>query len=274
VYQNPQVVERDRHKLYPLNEYEPFQAPKRAGRGGVALDRMPAVAQFARETLGIENVGDRIAKRLPRGARWLDVGCGSGTYMHRLRERFGIETFGVDISEAAVAAARSAGLEVFHGEVHNAPYAERSFDTVSGWWYLEHVSDPRAVVARMAAFLKPGGTLLIGVPNYASLNARLFRSRWYHLDCPRHLTIWTPGTIRRLLTQEAGLSLERIAYDRATWGLLGSLQYATFGDNLASAHKDRLRGSRVLAKALMPLTLMVGFARVSDTMATVARTAQ
>jgi SAM-dependent methyltransferase len=259
-YQAPQVLEEDLHLLYPPDRYAPHRPPQtRAGRR-----RGPSgLMRFVRETLALENVGDRVAAALPASARWLDVGCGSGAYLLRLRERFGLETYGVDFSPAAAATARSAGLKVHQGSIHEAPFPDGSFDAVSAWWFLEHVPDPSPTLERMAALLRPGGTMLLAVPNLASLNARLFRTRWYHLDCPRHLTLWTPATLARLHAQ-AGLHVERAFYDRATWGLAGSLRYSFRPSGRADP------GSRlgvVACQALLPWTLATGLTRVADTVA-------
>lgn len=266
VYMNPQVAEEDMQAAYPPGEYEPFQplGASRRWRRLARLREVRFVGPFLRETLSIVAVGDAVAERLPVGSRWLDVGCGGGAYLARIRDRYGHEAIGVDISETAVAAARSSGFTVYHGTVHDVPSDAGSFDAISGWWYLEHVPDPMPVVARIRALLKPGGVLLMAVPNYASLNARLFRSRWYHLDAPRHLTLWTPRTLRRLLEAE-GLEIERFSFDRATWGLLGSLQYAVFGGNLTGLGRDRLRRSRILSVGLLPWTVLTGLLHVSDT---------
>lgn len=266
VYMNPQVAEEDLGAAYPADEYEPFQLGDTSRSSGrfASLREVPFVGRFLRETVSIVAVGDAVAERLPAGSRWLDVGCGGGAYLARIRDRYGHEAIGVDISETAVGAARSSGFTVYHGPVHDLPSDAGPFDAISGWWYLEHVPDPVPVAARISDLLKPGGVVLLAVPNYTSLNARLFRSRWYHLDAPRHLTLWTPRTLRRLLEAQ-GLEIERFSFDRATWGLLGSLQYAAFGSNLTGLGRDRLRRSRILSVGLLPWTVLTGLLHVSDT---------
>ena len=67
------------------------------------------------------------------------------------------------------------------------------------WHVLEHVDDPAAALARVASWLRPGGVLLVGVPNLASLQARLAGGRWFHLDAPRHRTHLTPQGLDALL---------------------------------------------------------------------------
>jgi hypothetical protein len=118
------------------------------------------------------------------------------------------------------------------------------------WWTLEHVPEPHAEIAHIAELLMSGGVLLVSVPNTASVNARLFSSRWHHLDAPRHLTLWTPTTLDRLLA-EHGFKRTRLAYDRAPWGLVESLGHY----------------SRVASVLALPVSVVVGLLRLSDTIA-------
>jgi len=60
---------------------------------------------------------------------------------------------------------------------------------VALWHVLEHMPDPDAVFRAAAAKLAPGGLLALGVPNPASLQFRLLRRRWPHLDAPRHVSL-------------------------------------------------------------------------------------
>jgi SAM-dependent methyltransferase len=74
------------------------------------------------------------------------------------------------------------------------------------WHVLEHVPSPRDTIREAARILKPGGTLLVAVPNFGSWEARWSRDKWFHLDVPRHLTHFTPRTLNRVL-EEAGVPI-------------------------------------------------------------------
>ncbi len=75
----------------------------------------------------------------------------------------------------------------------------RSLDAVTLWHVLEHLDEPGAALARIAGWMRPGGAILVGVPNLASLQARLGGERWYHLDVPRHRVHFTVAGVQALL---------------------------------------------------------------------------
>jgi 2-polyprenyl-3-methyl-5-hydroxy-6-metoxy-1,4-benzoquinol methylase len=262
VYMNPQV-RGDLSPLYPT-DYEPFRAPKpgEQGRGGISsyVGKLPVLARLAREALSVTMVDDWVAANLSPQDRWLDVGCGSGAFLLKVRERVGCEVVGLDIAQEAVEVARAAGLDAHVGTLETLAPSLDSFDVVSGWWYLEHVENPREVVDRIRGLLRDDGLCILAVPNVASPIAGLFRTRWYHLDAPRHLTLWSPRTMRRLLAA-SGFAVQRVRFDKSTWGVLGSLSHA--GVPLP----------QTLAPGLLPLTIVLGSLHLSDTIVVYARKA-
>jgi SAM-dependent methyltransferase len=79
---------------------------------------------------------------------------------------------------------------------------------VALWHVLEHLPNPAEVLARVAEKVQPGGVLAIAVPNPRSLQFRLLRTRWVHLDAPRHLCLMGPAA---LIGRGRDLGLEVVA---------------------------------------------------------------
>lgn len=155
----------------------------------------------------------------------LDIGCGTGLFLH-LAQQAGFRARGIELSESAVAYARAIyGLDVHHGTLENAELPEESFDIITMWHVLEHLPDPVEALQRVARALSPGGLLLAAVPNFASIEARIFGRRWYSLDAPRHLYHFTPRTLVAAL-DVAGLKPRRIIHSPSTAGLV----YSIMGD--------------------------------------------
>jgi 2-polyprenyl-3-methyl-5-hydroxy-6-metoxy-1,4-benzoquinol methylase len=140
-----------------------------------------------------------------RNGRLLDVGCGNGDHLSRMRG-YGWEVAGIEPDPAAARVARDRhGLEVHEGTVEDAPFAARSYDALTCCHVIEHIGAPQAFLRSMVRFLKPGGRLVIVTPNADSLGHRFFGRDFYSLDPPRHLVLFTPRALRRLFGSLPGL---------------------------------------------------------------------
>jgi SAM-dependent methyltransferase len=153
----------------------------------------------------------------------LDVGCGSGADLKKLRDK-GWETYGVDISSIAVKHARKLGLDVFSGELNEAMFPNGYFDVIVMKYALEHMHNPLKVLNEAHRILRDDGLLVIGVPNINSMEAKIFKGYWYHLDVPRHLYHFSPHTLE-LLLKKSKFSIRKIDYETLPSGINGSLNY-------------------------------------------------
>ena len=143
---------------------------------------------------------------LSPGARVLDVGCGRGVLLAELADR-GFEVHGVEHTEAAARGADPRAQIRIAPELTDAGYPAAYFDKVIIWHVLEHVRNPRATIEEVRRILRPGGHLIVAVPNFGSAQARWAGAAWFHLDPPRHLYHFPLSALRRLL-QSVGLVVE------------------------------------------------------------------
>jgi SAM-dependent methyltransferase len=187
-------------------------------------------------------------KILP-GGRYLDVGCGLGVMVAAM-SRLGMKAEGVEPSPIAAQKAREAGLIVFCGILEEAKYDSESFDCISMFHVLEHTHDPVELLRECRRILKPGGELIVGVPNYNSLVLGLVGSIWSALDQPRHLQHFRPGSIRRT-ADRAGLRISAIEteslVDHVEGELIGWLRRRFF---IPSRLISKTRAARPLAAGL------------------------
>ncbi len=147
-----------------------------------------------------------LSRSLRRGARVLDVGCGRGVVLGALADR-GFEVHGVEISkEATVGADPRAEIRIAPN-LAEAGYEPDFFDEVLIWHVLEHLRDPRGTLEEAFRILRPGGWLVVAVPNFSSLQARWSGAAWFHLDAPRHLYHFPLAALERLF-EEAGFAIE------------------------------------------------------------------
>ena len=137
------------------------------------------------------------------GNRLLDVGSGDGAFLLDA-QKAGWDVVGLDVSSLAARNARSLGLKVLVGEIHNADLDPGSFDVVRLWSVLEHSTQPDVMLRRVHELLAPGGWAIIQVPNATSLAARVSGDRWPAWDTPIHLTHFTKKTLAAM-ADDAGL---------------------------------------------------------------------
>jgi SAM-dependent methyltransferase len=167
----------------------------------------------------------QLHRLLQAPGRVLEIGCGRGLLLYQLA-RLGHECYGIERSSLAAARARRiAALQVFTRSLEDCRFADCSFDLVVLWHVLEHLENPNDVLKEVHRVLKPGGALVLEVPNFSSLQAQLFGKKWFHLDIPRHLVHYSRNGILQLLNsrQFAVQQVSTMSLEQAPFGALQSL---------------------------------------------------
>jgi 2-polyprenyl-3-methyl-5-hydroxy-6-metoxy-1,4-benzoquinol methylase len=143
--------------------------------------------------------------RIPYGSnkKILDVGCGNGKYLLHLKSlgwNASSQLYGLDIPTETLKKLRETeAINIIEGDFLTTDLPENFFDAVTLRHVLEHLPDPSLAIKKVFNILKPGGNLLIAVPNIRSIEALLFREKWHHIDAPRHLYHFSPETLKKLL---------------------------------------------------------------------------
>ncbi|HUP13096.1 MAG TPA: class I SAM-dependent methyltransferase, partial [Niastella sp.] len=130
--------------------------------------------------------------------RLLDVGAGTGAFLKYMQQK-NWQVSGVEPDADARSVARKiVNLELLPTEVLQT-FPKHSFDVITLWHVLEHVHQLHEHMDILKSLLKPGGTLFIAVPNYRSLDARIYDTAWAAYDVPRHLYHFSPESIGALM---------------------------------------------------------------------------
>lgn len=174
----------------------------------------------------------------------MEIGCGSGDFVSRVLEDKKIAFEGCEQNPSAVEAARLKGLPVHLESAENlAQLYPGSYDVVCSFQVLEHVTQPSAFLDAAFRLLRPGGKLLLGLPNAQSF----LRYQFNLLDLPpHHMTRWTDEVLTRL-QRLFPLKLVHILYeplaDYHVDGYVGSYMSLLSTRGLSTLTMERIRFS-------------------------------
>ena len=133
------------------------------------------------------------------GLTLLDFGCGSEQFLDRAREK-GWNPIGIDFSDKVVEKVSNCGHEalLMSPQVWDR-IEDESLDFVRMNHVLEHLYQPKEILQTIYSKMKPGAVLHIAVPNPYGISAQIFRSNWWGLECPRHIMLYSPSLLEKIL---------------------------------------------------------------------------
>lgn len=149
-------------------------------------------------------------KKLKDKGRILDIGCGRGVELEKLKE-FGWKVHGTEYFNVSKTELEKKGIKIFLGDIWEAKYPDRYFDVVTMWHSMEHITNPKRVIQESKRILKENGMLKIAVPNFESLERVLFGKNWFHLDVPRHLFHFSGNSLSFMLSKN-GFEISNVRY--------------------------------------------------------------
>jgi 2-polyprenyl-3-methyl-5-hydroxy-6-metoxy-1,4-benzoquinol methylase len=205
---DPVPVEEEIGRAY-AKYYTHAETPKRQiglirvlRRGASLLFSLANPVHGERERLSLMHLDEVKAGKL------LDVGCGNGVRLARLRS-LGWDVHGQDVDPVAVAYARETlGLEAHFGRLEDMRFAEESFDCITLHHVIEHAHDPVGLLKESRRFLKTGGLLVVVTPNASSFAHKHFGPFWRGLEPPRHIHLFSPRTLSAVAAK-AGFTVTR-----------------------------------------------------------------
>jgi SAM-dependent methyltransferase len=191
------VLFTDARNAPPASELYP--AFDQSAAPGAATASRKAVSGFLKRRVAI-------ARQAAAAGRSLDFGAGSGAFARAMAasgfDAVGLEPFSLGATETAP------GLQLVRAPLDDAAAALGTFDVITLWHVLEHLDDPVPVLRTLATMLRPGGAIVVCVPNEHSWQRRAFPQSWFHLDPPRHLIHFDEATLTDTL-RRAGLRVDQ-----------------------------------------------------------------
>ena len=137
--------------------------------------------------------------RNSKNTRVLDIGCASGAFLNSVSRQFSWTGVGLEPSRWMCEFGKQTyGLDLRPNYFSADLFSTDSFDLVTLWDVVEHISEPNQVFRDIALVLKGDGYLIVNVPNSDSVASRLFGRRWPFLLAV-HIHYFTPKSITKML---------------------------------------------------------------------------
>lgn len=138
-------------------------------------------------------------ENIASGQDVLDIGCGSGNFLERAREKTHF-VYGIEFNDMAIQACLKKGIDVKKEAIEeHAKTAGGKYDVVCAFQVLEHISNVRSFLDGAIQVLKPGGKLIIGVPNNEPFYVTYCKYNTLNLP-PHHMGLWNKEAFLNLQT--------------------------------------------------------------------------
>ncbi len=139
----------------------------------------------------------------------LDVGCATGVFLKGMQDR-DWQAYGIEPSDyAATYAKEQLKLNVTHDYLKADSYEANQFDLITLWDVFEHLPNPEETLQIIHKILKPGGVLLLTLPNSQSWDRHIFKQAWAGWDTPRHYFTYNEKCLTQLLERH-GFGFKRL----------------------------------------------------------------
>jgi SAM-dependent methyltransferase len=215
----------DEGRFYPPNYYSfsknrlSLRSRIAAIRDAHAMRKKSLVGLLLNQIWPLQEMGPLRHFNLETKSKILDVGCGSGSLLHRLARAGFQDLTGVDPFVSA--GTSSNGVNIFKRDIQDL---DGKFDLIMFNHSFEHVPDPAATLAAARRLLSKTGRCLIRVPTCSSFAWARYGRNWVQLDAPRHIVIFSRNGFSKL-AMRAGFHLDETIDDSSEFQFTGSESY-------------------------------------------------
>lgn len=205
VYLTPRPTPGELAHYYPDSEYTCFRSAA------------------TEQGLGPHHPFTRMSTQLKLKPGWIcDVGCGAGSFLVQA-QRSGWNVIGVEVNAYARRLANERlGQSLVFPSLQEAAHDRPPLDAVTLWHVLEHLPSPRQSLLEIYRAMRSGGALALAMPNFDSLERRIWGKHWIAIMAPTHLYHFTPRTLSHLV-KECGFEIHALEQQPAAVSLASNL---------------------------------------------------
>ena len=186
LYTNPRPYDKDLEAYYQSDTYI-----SHSQRSNGLLDSLYYMAR----NIMLNKKRKWIFKMIGSKPTLLDFGCGTGSFVNHLLSH-DWDAWGVEPNHNARSIANQNHNQVFQS-LDTLP--DKQFEIITLWHVLEHVSDLDAKLKELISRLNETGLMFIALPNCGSYDAKYYQDYWAGYDVPRHLSHFTPESMKLLV---------------------------------------------------------------------------
>ena len=216
---NPVTTEQLEH--YYTDNYLPYRGASAWGKYSSFVANSQKKLDLKRVTL----VKKHLKKNNPN-LNVLDVGCGNTSFLEILEQKSKAKCTGIDFSDSGWKDKSFPNLELKKIAIEDY-VSDKQFDVITLWHYLEHDYNPSQTIEALYNCLKSGGKLIIEVPDYNSISAKIQKSYWQGWHSPRHISFPTKKSFDLLFQNDKWEIKKHLRYgtlDAFTLWWLGKMQ--------------------------------------------------
>jgi 2-polyprenyl-3-methyl-5-hydroxy-6-metoxy-1,4-benzoquinol methylase len=204
---NPVTPERLDH--YYTDNYLPYRGPAAWGK----YSSFVANSQKKTDSNRVNFVKKYLKKNNANNVNVLDLGCGNPSFLELLQQNSKVNCTGIDFSDSGWKGKNYPNIDLKKVTIEDY-ITDKQFDVITLWHYLEHDYNPSQTIETLYHCLKQGGKLIIEVPDYKSISAKIQKSYWQGWHSPRHISLLTKKSFA-------------VLFQKDKWEITKHLRYGT-----------------------------------------------
>jgi 2-polyprenyl-3-methyl-5-hydroxy-6-metoxy-1,4-benzoquinol methylase len=214
--------------IYYETEYPPYTIPN-------TLDDLKISADFVSWRINF-------VQQYVKSGKILEVGPSYGAFAYAAtRSGFLVDAIEMDSKCCEYINNNIPNAKAIHTSnvVEGISLLDEKYDAVVFWHNLEHLANPWATLEKASEHLTLGGIIIISTPNPDSLQFKIFKKYWVHLDAPRHLTLIPKNVLSEFLTKK-GMQLQLITTTDPDGIALNNMGWIVSFAHILEPYKDSL----------------------------------